>query len=251
LVFKHPDLERERQRWMKLAPRLARANAVIAVSDDTKQAAIRTLGLNETRVHVVPLGVDPRFRPHDRRPSPDPPYLLYVGEYGPWKGYPEACAAISELAERGFPHHLKIGGHVAEWVMPVVRRLISECPHPERVELLGFVDDAGLLELYSGATALVVTSRCEGFGLPALEAMATGTPVIAFANSATTEVVEGGGVLVDDGDVSAVVDAVADVIEHGSRWEELSRLGQERAAGFTWQACATRHAEIYAMAAAG
>jgi alpha-1,3-rhamnosyl/mannosyltransferase len=75
--------------------------------------------------------------------------------------------------------------------------------------------------------------------------------VIAFANSATAEVVEGGGVLVDDGDVSAVVDAVADVIEHGSRWEELSRLGQERAAGFTWQACATRHAEIYAMAAAG
>ncbi len=87
-----------------------------------------------------------------------------------------------------------------------IRAVVAASPRPDRVEVAGYVDD--LAATYRRATALVMTSRCEGFGLPTLEAMACGTPVVSFSNSSLREVVGDGGVLVEDGDIAGMVDAL-------------------------------------------
>jgi len=109
------------------------------------------------------------------------------------------------------------------------------------------VDD--LAGLYRRATALVVTSRAEGFGLPAVEAMACGTPVVAFANTALTEVVGGGGVLVDDGDVDAFVAALRPVLDSERERAELSERALAHARSFSWERAVAAHADLYRAAA--
>jgi glycosyltransferase involved in cell wall biosynthesis len=249
LTWNDPAMAAERRQWQRRASRLGRAQAVIAVSNYTATDIAQRLSIDAGRIHVAHHGVDPGLAPPAERRSPDQPFLLYVGEYGPWKGYPEAFALISQLAQRGYPHRLVVVGRLAPWVAPVVRRLVAACQHPERVELTGFIARPELIRAYHQATALVVTSRCEGFGLPALEAMACGTPVVAFANTATAEVVAEGGELVLDGDVSVMVEAVARVIEDPQQSQELSQRAVRRASNFSWRESAQRHIAAYREAA--
>ena len=191
-------------------------------------------------------GVDAAFRPPNGRSVADPPYLLYVGEYGPWKGYEEAFEVVARLADDGYPHRLKVAGRIAPWVRDRIEELVARCRRPERIELLGFVGhDGDLPSLYQGASLLVMTSRFESFGFPSVEAMACGTPVVAFRNSATEEIVADGGILVPDGDVGAFVAGVRSLLDSPERWWEVSCLGIERARAFDWGASVERHAELY------
>jgi glycosyltransferase involved in cell wall biosynthesis len=168
--------------------------------------------------------------------------VLVVNEWSQRKGYPEAFAAIAGLADLGLPHALRVAGHIAPEKAAQISVLRAAAPRPDRVELLGYVPD--LPALYQAASVFIGTSRYEGFGLPALEAMACGTPVVAFDNSATTEIVAGGGVLVPDGDVAALVGAVHRIIEEPSWAAEMSERGLARAAEFSWAKSAALHAEI-------
>lgn len=252
LLGLYPALEGERRRWQRMAPRLRRASAVIAVSRHGADTAISTLGLDPHRVHVVPHGVSPAFSPDGpTSQSGDVPYVLYVGEHGPWKGYPEAVAVAGHLAARGYPHRLKIAGRLAPWVRPEVERLVATSSAPERIELLDHVATSDLPSLYRGAAALLVTSRFESFGLMSLEAMASGTPVVAFANSATEEVVADGGVLVADGDLVAFAAALELILTNDTHRAEVSAAGVERAKAFSWQRSVAAHAEILRDAARG
>ncbi|MGI8751452.1 MAG: glycosyltransferase family 4 protein [Acidimicrobiales bacterium] len=245
LVLDHRDLAALRSRWKRFGPRYAKADAVIAISAHAAAEGIRLLGLDPARVTIAPLGVDPSFTPGSGRA--DPPYVLMVGEYSRRKGFDRAFGVLDDLAERGYPHRLKVVGRVHDWGRAEVDALRSAARHPERIELCGFVPD--LVGLYQAASVVVVTSRYEGFGLPALEAMACGTPVVAFANSAVTEVVTDGGVLVADGDVAAMVTEVRRLIDD-ERWaDEWRQRGVERAATFTWARSAAIHAEVYGQVA--
>jgi glycosyltransferase involved in cell wall biosynthesis len=243
LAVDEPDLEPLRKRWRRFGPRYRAADAVIAISRYAADEGVRLLGLDPERVHVAHLGVDPCFSPSPVPAVTDPPYLLVVSEYSRRKGFPEAFAVISALADAGFPHVLKVSGRVHDFAREEVTRLRAEAGRPERIEILGFVDD--LPSLYRAASVVLVTSRYEGFGLPALEAMASGVPVVAFANSALREVVDGGGWLVEDGDVAAMVGAVRLVLAHPDLAREWSEKGLQRAAQFTWAESAARHAEVY------
>jgi alpha-1,3-rhamnosyl/mannosyltransferase len=198
---------------------------------------------------VTPLGVDARFQPSPNRHGTDLPTVLYVGEYGPHKGFAEAFAAAGLIAEAGFPHRLEMVGFLAPWYEPIVRELHAASPQPERIRLLGYVDD--VVDAYQRADALIVTSRYEGFCLPALEAMACGTPVVAFNNSAISETVAGGGMLVPDGDVKALVAALATILADEVAWKDASELGIKHARGFTWERCARDHAEVLRAVATG
>jgi glycosyltransferase involved in cell wall biosynthesis len=245
LVYDHPFFRQERHHWERVFRRMRDATTIVSVSRYSADAAIRTLGLEPRRVFVVPNGVDPTFRPPAQRRESDPPYVLYVGVYGPHKGYAEAFELVSELARRGYPHRLKIVGTLNPWREQEIARLLDHCEHPDRVELMGFVTNDELRALYEGASVLVVTSRCEGFGLPAVEAMATGTPVVAFDNTALPEVIGEGGVLVPDGDVTSMVNECASLIDDPSRAHELSARGIDRAKAFDWAVAARRYAELY------
>jgi glycosyltransferase involved in cell wall biosynthesis len=234
LAYPGTGYRAERLRWMARGRLMRRAAAVIADSRHTADDAVRWLGLDPGRITIVHLGVDPRFAPPVERQRADPPHLLYVSAYGPHKGYREAFEVVSALADRGLPHRLKVVGTAARRVKPLVHMQASGVAHPERIDLLGVVPFDELLALYQQADVVVVTSRYEGFGLPALEAMATGTPVVAFANSSLPEVIGDGGVLVADGDVAAFIDAVGSVVTDDGRREELSAAGLDRATAFSW-----------------
>jgi glycosyltransferase involved in cell wall biosynthesis len=243
LVFDDPELATERRRWERHARRCRTASAIIAVSRHTADVAVSALGLDPRRIEVIHHGVSPRFTPGDRSGTGDAPSLLMVGEYSRRKGYREAFAVAGALAELGYPHRLRVVGRIAPWVRPALDALVAAAPAPDRIELLGFVED--VVAEYRRAEVLVMTSRYEGFGFPVLEAMACGTPVVAFANSSIIEVVGDGGILVDDGDVPAMATAVRSVCDDPALWHELSQRGIERAAEFSWQRSARAHAEVY------
>jgi glycosyltransferase involved in cell wall biosynthesis len=251
LVFDAADQARVRARWKRFGPRYRRATAVVAVSRFSADEGIRRLGLSPDRVHVAYNGVDPRYHPAgagDPAPDTGRPYLLVVGEYSTRKGLPDALSIIDSLADDGYPHRLVVAGRVSRWDGDdEFERLRARCRHPERVELRGVVPD--LLPLYQHAEVLLSTSRYEGFGLPAVEAMACGTPVVAFSNSAVTEVVGEGGILVDDGDTNAMASAVRLLLDDHAAASEWSARGVERSRFFTWDASAAAHVEAYRDAA--
>jgi glycosyltransferase involved in cell wall biosynthesis len=239
-----PSLAVERGRWRRQAARYRRAARVIAISEYTAQVGIATLGIDPRRIEVVPHGVDPRYRPAGPGDGRDgDPYLLLVGEYSPRKRYPEAFSLIAELARRGHPHRLHVTGRIAPWVRPTVEGLAAAALRPERIVLRDFVPD--LVAEYQGASAMIMTSAAEGFGLPLLEAMACGVPVVAFANTAVTEVVGDGGVLVPDGEIGAMADAVAELLDDRTRHRAAVARGLAWSRRFTWAASAAAHAAIY------
>ena len=248
LVFDDAELAAERRRWIRHAGRYRRADRIIAVSRHTADLGISKLGLDAQRIEVIPHGVGPEFKPPPGGLVAERPYLLSVGEYSRRKGYAEAFAVVGALAEHGYPHALRVSGRIAPWIRPKLEAVVNQAARPERIELLGFVDD--LAGQYQHAAMLLCTSRYEGFGFPALEAMACGTPVVAFANSSITELVADAGVLVRDGDVEAMVAAARSVLDDPGRWHELSQRGLERSREFTWERSVAAHVELYLRAAA-
>jgi alpha-1,3-rhamnosyl/mannosyltransferase len=249
LVVEAELFEAPARRWRHVGRRLRHAEIVCTNSWCTAVDAVRLFGVEEERIRVIPLGVGSHFQPPGSRARPHPPTVLYVGEYGPHKGFAEAFAVAGLIAEAGLPHDLEMASYLAPWYESIVRELLAHAPRPDRVKLLGYVDD--IAPAYQRADALIVTSRYEGFCLPALEAMACGTPVVAFSNSAISEVVSGGGVLVPDGDVAALATALVDTLNDQVRWKEISDRGIEHARAFSWSRCAGAHADVFRAVAAG
>jgi alpha-1,3-rhamnosyl/mannosyltransferase len=240
-AFDDPEFAIERHRWRRFGPRVLRAAAVITPSRHSGDHAVAALGVDPERVRVIPHGVEPQFHPD---PSTGvAPYVLFVGAWGPHKGYAEAMEAVAGLGDAGYAHRLVIAGRQDEWMRAQVQGVVDRARRPDLVDVPGYVDD--LAGLYRGASALVVTSRHEGFGLPALEAMASGTPVVAFANSAIPEVVGDGGTLVADGDVAALVRAVRAVIDDPAVRRSHVERGLRRAAQFSWRKSAEAHTAVY------
>jgi glycosyltransferase involved in cell wall biosynthesis len=218
-------------RWTRtysrlVLPRLARAAArVIVVSEFTGREAVELLGVDERRVRVIPHGVEAPFSPEG--PAADGEYVLAVATLEPRKN----LERVAEAARRA----------------GIELRVVGAPGWGEvRVESLGFVDDERLAELYRGAVALVYPSLYEGFGLPVLEAMACGTPVVTSTGSAPAELADGAAVLVDALDVDAIATGIA---EAARRREELRAAGLERARRYTWEAAAQATAAVYREAA--
>jgi glycosyltransferase involved in cell wall biosynthesis len=245
-----PALRTERDRWRRYGPRLLRATTVVTVSRFCADEAVRLLGLPPERVVVVHHGVDDAFREASPPVPAGPPYVLSVGEYGPWKGYVEAFGVAGALADAGYPHSLRVAGRMAPWVEPTVRQLVDAAPRPDRVDLVGYVGPDALPSLYAGAACLIMTSRFESFGLPLVEAMAAGTPVVAFDNTAIAEVVGNGAMLVPDGDVTAMTAAIRLLLDNTAAREEQVDAGRKRAEAFDWDDSARAHAEVYRAAVA-
>jgi glycosyltransferase involved in cell wall biosynthesis len=213
-LLRHPDAFPP---WHRYTGRVAlrhgarHAEAVVAVSAFTRSELVELLDIPEERIRVVPNGLEPVFGPDG--PSTDSDYVLAVGTLEPRKNLGRAVEAAKranvELRVVGAPGW---GGvEVPGWV--------------------GRVDDEELAALYRGARCLVFPSLYEGFGLPVIEAMACGTPVVTSRGGATEEVAGGAAVLVDPLDPDAIA---AGIVEAEARHDELRRLGLERAQAFTW-----------------
>jgi glycosyltransferase involved in cell wall biosynthesis len=210
---------------------------VLAISERTKRDLIEHYGIPERKIVVTPLGVDPTFRPNGTTPD-GPPYALFVGGIQPRK---DPLTAIEALALADGDLRLVLVGDEkrgGDEVRTAIERLGLE----RRVELAGYVEHEGLASLYRGAACLVFPSRYEGFGLPVLESMASGTPVVASRAGALPEVAGDAAVLVEPGDPEALAEGIRQAL--GDR-ERLVAAGLERARRFTWSETARRTLEVY------
>jgi glycosyltransferase involved in cell wall biosynthesis len=217
----------DRITFKTVVPRaVRRAGHVIAVSEATKRDIVDLYGIASEKVTVIPHGVDPAFAPGPREGAE---FVLFVGAVQARK---DPLAAAGAAAAVGLP--LVVVGPEKE------PELAGEL-RARGVDVRGFVQQAELVQLYRDAAALILPSRFEGFGVPVLEAMASGTPVVLSGDAALAEVAGEAGVYAEDGDfASALRRALAER-------PRFAAAGIARAATFSWDESARRTAEVYRL----
>lgn len=228
--------------------RLAREDAAsVVVPSEFVAGELVAEGFHATRVHVAHHGVDP---PGDRRPDAVeaalqrlglvPPFVLFVGTLEPRKGL-ETLLAGHRVLRRSHPEvTLALAGPRGWGKLPRLDR--------PGVARLGQISDDDLDALYRTASALAYPSQYEGFGLPALEAMVRGCPVVTSTATSLPEVVGDAGRLIDPEDPEALAAALAEVVDDAVLREAMGRAGRARAATFTWDASVRAHVEAYRAA---
>lgn len=227
---------------MVVGPRARHAKALITVSQFSRSELSEHLGLAPERLQVIANGVDASFRP---------PTSTEVEQFKQRRGLPpKYFAAIGSIK----PHkNVKILQSVAE-VLPAPLVLLAgrgarrALGFSEKTFELSPLPDEELVRFYAGATAVMVPSRYEGFGFPALEAMACGAPVIAANAGALPEVIGPAGLLVSPDNALAWKEAAQRVFRDETLRKELSSLGQERVARYSWDDCARQTIEVYRRA---
>lgn len=235
---------------------IERADAIIAISECTKRDYVELLGADPTRIHVVYPGVDRRFGPVVDVAARNAvlkqyglrmPYLLYVGSLGPHKNVGTLVRVFRQLKQsRRIPHQLVLCGR-AMWgreVVDAARDLIAagECV------VVDFIPAADVPHLYNGAEAFVFLSLYEGFGLPPLEAMASGIPVVVSNAGSLPEVVGDAGVQVAPTDEPAIEEAIYRVVSDTGLRQDLSVRGLRQAARFSWPETARQTLKVFAAA---
>ena len=216
------------------------ASRVIAISGATRDDLVRHYQVREDRIRVVPHGVDERFRPMDQHEAAAavttlrvrPPYLLFVGTLQPRKNLARLIAAFDRVAD-DYPDLALVLAGKRGWLAEQIDSALAVSRHRERIVLLGHAPDAVLPALYAGAAALALPSLAEGFGLPVLEAMACGTPVLISDRGALPEVGGDAALVIDPLDVCAIAAGLVRLLDPTERVAR-SAAGIARAAGFSW-----------------
>ncbi|MGC9360474.1 MAG: glycosyltransferase family 4 protein [Anaerolineae bacterium] len=239
---------------MRSVPRSARrADAILADSESTQRDVVELLGIDAEHVHVVYAGVDARFAPQPPSAVQEAkgrygitgPYILAVGTLQPRKNYPRLLEAFAAMRRAsGLPHRLAIVGGRG-WLYDEIDAAIARLELTDDVLMPGFVRDADLPALYTGADLLAFPSLYEGFGLPALEAMACGTPVVASTAPALPEVCGDAALLVDPADAPALANAMERVLTDEVLSARLVELGHRRARQFRWEDAARSLLAVY------
>ncbi len=239
-----------------VVPRNARlADRIATVSRWTGDDIVRTLGVPQERVVVAPNGVEPAFQPVSPRAAPDKvkeavgvtgPYLLYVGQiHMPNKNLVRLVEAFAQARAR-LPAGttLVLAGREVTGAGEV-REAVRRAGVEDAVRWLGYVPDGALPALYSGAVAFCYPSLQEGFGLPVLEAMACGTPVVTSSSTALLEIARDAALLVDPYDVGELGTALVRAATDADLRARLRDAGLKRAAGYTWDRTARILAGTY------
>jgi glycosyltransferase involved in cell wall biosynthesis len=237
---RHPELMSRRDRFVfrTMVPRsVRRAARVLAVSEWTKRDLIEHYGVPADKIVVTPNGVDPLFRPEGSQGGGSP-YALFVGTLQPRK---DPLAALEAVALADADLRLVMVGP-DKGLGEEARQTASKLGLNGRVEFAGHVEKERLAELYRGAACLVFPSRYEGFGLPVVEAMASGTPVVATRGGSIPEVAGDAAMLVEPGDPVALADGIERALADRER---LVQAGLKRAQRFSWAETARRTLDVY------
>ncbi len=238
--------------FMTMAAR--RSARVLTVSEASKRDILHFFRIPSSKVEVVYNAIDDRF---DREPEVDDvvrvreryqlndPFLLYAGNIKPHKNVDRVIEAFARLKKRGFERLrlLIIGDEISK--NPQLRRAVHRHQLHHDVRFLGFVPDATLAVLYRLADVFVFPSLYEGFGLPPLEAMASGTPVVTSNVSSLPEVVGDAALLVDPRDAEAIAGAVQRILVDADLRRTLTQKGLARAHEFSWERSVRRIRDIY------
>jgi glycosyltransferase involved in cell wall biosynthesis len=229
------------------------AEKVITISECSRQDLITYLGLAPEKIAIVYPAIGSQFKPQvdeaERQAvlakyTIKPPYLLYVGGINARKNIARLFEAFAAIKPRYPDLTLVIGGK-RQWQTKEIYETFHRLSLEEHVHFTGYVDDVDLPALYSAAHAFLFPSLYEGFGLPPLEAMACGTPVITSNMSSLPEVVGDAALLVDPYNVRSMVSALYQVLENPRLAAHLRDRGIRQAAQFTWKAAARETWQVY------
>ena len=255
------SLKRTYLRWMT-ALSVRRARQVIAISESTRRDVIARLHVPAERVQTVYCGVDPRFRPfpaaeveafRQREGLPER-FVLFLGTIEPRKnvsGLIDAFAGLVASAPAEMSGmHLVVAG-AKGWFFEKVFAQVELLGLRDRIHFAGYVPEDEKALWYSASTCFCYPSLYEGFGLPPLEAMACGVPVVTSDVSSLPEVVGDAGLTVPPDDVAALSAALRQLIVDPSLRAELAHRGQERAGRFTWTETAQQTVDVYRLALRG
>jgi glycosyltransferase involved in cell wall biosynthesis len=238
----------------KVVPRsVERATHILADSAATKQDLMALWDVPDEKVTVLYSGVSQAFTRvedearitavRDKYHLGEAPYLLSVGTVQPRKNYQMLIQAFAPLADQ-FPHNLYIAGGKG-WLYDEMMAEIEKQGLTERVRFIGFVDDADLPTLYSGADLYLFPSLYEGFGLPMLEAMACGVPVIASNVSSLPEVGEETAVMLPPHDRQSWTETIAKILTSSIQQEQMISAGYQQIKKFSWEKSSQQLLEIY------
>lgn len=257
--LEHPEYFTRVRAWQlqqTVRRTVKRAAKILTGTEFSRKSILKVYGdLDEDKVVVVPNAAAPEFRPISResaaatvreRFSIANPYVLSVGDLQPRKNHIGLIRAFAKLA-RAYPqlkHNLVLAGKPT-WFADRIHEAARESGVSDRIQFCGFVSDDDLLQLYNACDLFVFPSFYEGFGLPALEAMACGRSVVCSNTTALPEVVDGAAIVFDPYAVDEIVRALADVLLDGELRGRMERLGIQRAAHFSWQRTAQRTLEVF------
>lgn len=231
-----------------------RADAIIAVSEDTAADVVARLRVPASRVHVVREAVDPAFAPPPReaagvqvraRYALPGRYVLYVGQFDPRKNMDGLFSAFAAASAAEEDLRLVVAGALGKLSAHLRDALARSSVDPARVVLAGAVDDGTLASLYAGAACLLHPALAEGFGLTPLEALAAGTPVVAYDVGAVREVVGDAGLLVDPRRPGALAEALVGLLGDAALARELAGRAPARVARFSWDRAAAETLGVY------
>ena len=231
------------------------AARILTLSEFSRVSIQRAYGVSSDDIVVAPLAAAPEFRVFHIDNALDAvrtrfqlpaPYILSVGDLQPRKNQIGLIRAFAELV-KSFPQlrqRLALAGKET-WFSAKVREAAKESGVGDRIRFLGFVSDQELLHLYNACDLFVFPSFYEGFGLPVLEAMACGRAVVCSNTSAMPEVADGAAILFNPYSLPEMTRAMADLLRDAELRARMERLGQQRAAHFSWQRSAQTTLEVY------
>lgn len=239
---------------LTVPPSMRRAARVITVSESSRQDILRVYRLPEQKVVAIPNAADERMQPVEQGDSEEilhryygiePPFVLMVGVLQPRKNLPLAVQAFAQVVVPGnLPHRLVIVGKPG-WGMEELQKAVDRWNVQERTVLTGYVPDEHLSCFYSAADALMYPSLYEGFGLPPLEAMQCGCPVLASDIPVMHEVVGEAGMLLTPNDPVVWTQALHTVLTNEWTRQQMRQRGFQQAAHFSWKESARRTLEVY------
>jgi alpha-1,3-rhamnosyl/mannosyltransferase len=246
----------ERVRWLEKAmPRVvADAAAVIVDSDFTRKALLAAFVCKPERVHAIHLGVAPHFRPRspaqtaaslDRLGLRHGGYVLTVGTIEPRKNIGHAVAAHAALPAALRSRYPLVVAGARGWLGASLEHQLRARDAAHELRFLGHVDDEVLAALYSGAALFVFPSLYEGFGLPPLEAMASGVPAVVSNRASLPEIAGDAACLLDPDLPDKTTSLLGSLLDDEGARAELAMRGLRRAALFTWDECAARTLAVY------
>jgi glycosyltransferase involved in cell wall biosynthesis len=224
---------------------------VITVSEHTKRDLLRLFPIDPERVVVIPWGVDPEPAAEPHAPlTTRRPYLMTFGGAARRKNTLGTVQAFLRFARHDPGHDLIVAGMAQGGARSEIEAVVRASGLSERVELLGYVPEAEIDRLLSGATCLLYLSRYEGFGLPVLEAMTRGVPILAADRTSIPEVAGKAALLVDPDDPAAIDAALAALVADSALRMRLSAEGRARAAAFDWSRTAQSTIAVFERASA-